>query len=378
MPPPPPVEVLFTAPAEGEADVRLTERIRMQLSRDLESGDAEGPHPHHVFVDRLARARRGAAAIGGVHDQLHARKPRAGDSADGAVRTVSGGDDGDSAGREGNRRRRHAAVQADVYDRRVVAAAASGAASSWNDSETVRRARLLAVHLIGQLQHVLARSPAARASTSAMRDRLPVGHLRRRRDDQRQRLTLTTSARGRRRPTHRRAAALRCAIFRCAETARRSARTYVNPVLGPRRNAVTAARSHDRFNALRQAHRPRGHTRRARFGLGRREIARSRAHPDTRTRHAHRDSAEPAIEVGIRGVVAHQVIRVQVRHHARHAALDVIGIEDHRAVGIRGELAEAALPLAPSVAGPASAWPGAAARWNRRTRPGRGDRPRRT
>ena len=35
MPPPPPVEVLFTAPAEGEADVRLTERIRMQLSRDL-------------------------------------------------------------------------------------------------------------------------------------------------------------------------------------------------------------------------------------------------------------------------------------------------------------------------------------------------------
>jgi hypothetical protein len=36
LPPPPPVEVLFTAPAEGEADVRLTERIRMQLSRDLD------------------------------------------------------------------------------------------------------------------------------------------------------------------------------------------------------------------------------------------------------------------------------------------------------------------------------------------------------
>jgi hypothetical protein len=35
VPPPPPVEVLFTIPAEGEADVRLTERIRMQLSRDL-------------------------------------------------------------------------------------------------------------------------------------------------------------------------------------------------------------------------------------------------------------------------------------------------------------------------------------------------------
>ena len=35
VPPPPPVEVLFTAPSEGESDVRLTERIRMQLSRDL-------------------------------------------------------------------------------------------------------------------------------------------------------------------------------------------------------------------------------------------------------------------------------------------------------------------------------------------------------
>jgi hypothetical protein len=36
LPPPPPVEILFTAPSEGEADVRLTERIRMQLSRDLD------------------------------------------------------------------------------------------------------------------------------------------------------------------------------------------------------------------------------------------------------------------------------------------------------------------------------------------------------
>jgi hypothetical protein len=36
LPPPPPVEILFTAPAQGEADVRLTERIRMQLSRDLD------------------------------------------------------------------------------------------------------------------------------------------------------------------------------------------------------------------------------------------------------------------------------------------------------------------------------------------------------
>ncbi len=36
LPPPPPVEILFIAPSEGEADVRSTERIRMQLSRDLD------------------------------------------------------------------------------------------------------------------------------------------------------------------------------------------------------------------------------------------------------------------------------------------------------------------------------------------------------
>jgi hypothetical protein len=36
LPPPPPVEILFTAPTQGEADVRSTERIRMQLSRDLD------------------------------------------------------------------------------------------------------------------------------------------------------------------------------------------------------------------------------------------------------------------------------------------------------------------------------------------------------
>lgn len=34
--PPPPLEVLFTAPTEGEAEVRLAERVRMQLSRDLD------------------------------------------------------------------------------------------------------------------------------------------------------------------------------------------------------------------------------------------------------------------------------------------------------------------------------------------------------
>ena len=36
LPPPPPVEILFIAPTEGESDVRATDRIRMQLSRDLD------------------------------------------------------------------------------------------------------------------------------------------------------------------------------------------------------------------------------------------------------------------------------------------------------------------------------------------------------
>ena len=35
-PPPPPVEILFAAPTEGEDDVRLDERVRLQLSRDLD------------------------------------------------------------------------------------------------------------------------------------------------------------------------------------------------------------------------------------------------------------------------------------------------------------------------------------------------------
>lgn len=42
LPPPPPVEILFTAPTEGEADVRSTERIRMQLSRDLNTETLKG------------------------------------------------------------------------------------------------------------------------------------------------------------------------------------------------------------------------------------------------------------------------------------------------------------------------------------------------
>ena len=41
-PPPTPVEVLFTAPIEGEADVRLDERVRIQLSRDLNPETLEG------------------------------------------------------------------------------------------------------------------------------------------------------------------------------------------------------------------------------------------------------------------------------------------------------------------------------------------------
>jgi hypothetical protein len=36
-PPPPPVEILFTAPTEGETDVSVGERIRVQLSRDLDA-----------------------------------------------------------------------------------------------------------------------------------------------------------------------------------------------------------------------------------------------------------------------------------------------------------------------------------------------------
>ena len=50
LPPPPPVEVLFTAPTEGEGDVRSTERIRMQLSRDLDP-ESLADHLRLSYVD---------------------------------------------------------------------------------------------------------------------------------------------------------------------------------------------------------------------------------------------------------------------------------------------------------------------------------------
>jgi hypothetical protein len=56
LPPPPPVEVLFTAPSEGEADVRPSERIRIQLSRDLDQASLDD----HV---RLSYASGDMAAI---------------------------------------------------------------------------------------------------------------------------------------------------------------------------------------------------------------------------------------------------------------------------------------------------------------------------
>lgn len=56
LPPPPPIEVLFAAPAEGEADVMLGERIRVQLSRDLDEASLQD----HV---RLGYAGGDAAAI---------------------------------------------------------------------------------------------------------------------------------------------------------------------------------------------------------------------------------------------------------------------------------------------------------------------------
>ena len=56
LPPPPPVEILFTAPSDGETDVRVTERIRMQLSRDLDPASLKD----HV---RLSYAGGDTAAI---------------------------------------------------------------------------------------------------------------------------------------------------------------------------------------------------------------------------------------------------------------------------------------------------------------------------
>jgi hypothetical protein len=55
LPPPPPVEILFTAPTEGESDVGLTARIRMQLSRDL-NPDTLKDHVRLTYVGGDAAA----------------------------------------------------------------------------------------------------------------------------------------------------------------------------------------------------------------------------------------------------------------------------------------------------------------------------------
>lgn len=51
-PPPPPVEVLFSAPTAEEADVALTARIRLQLSRDLDPASLTG----NVRISYVGRA----------------------------------------------------------------------------------------------------------------------------------------------------------------------------------------------------------------------------------------------------------------------------------------------------------------------------------
>jgi hypothetical protein len=61
LPPPPPVEILFTAPTDGEADVKTTERIRMQLSRDLNPETLKGRirfTPELAFTTNYTRENR--------------------------------------------------------------------------------------------------------------------------------------------------------------------------------------------------------------------------------------------------------------------------------------------------------------------------------
>ena len=62
LPPPPPVEILFTAPAEGEGDVRLTERIRIQLSRDLDTATLKD-HVRITYSSADAKPRADAPSV---------------------------------------------------------------------------------------------------------------------------------------------------------------------------------------------------------------------------------------------------------------------------------------------------------------------------
>ena len=116
LPPPPPVEILFSAPAEGESDVRSTERIRMQLSRDLDPATLKDRiRLTYSAADSKERGEAQPPSIAFTTNYTK-RKPRARNPPDRAARAVPAREDGDPRRGEGHRRRRDGAVHAHFHD----------------------------------------------------------------------------------------------------------------------------------------------------------------------------------------------------------------------------------------------------------------------
>ena len=66
-------------------------------------------------------------------------------------------------------------------------------------------------------------------------------------------------------------------------------------------------------------------------------ISLPRAHRSAGTLDAHGNRSEPPIELRIRRVVPHQVVRRQVVDDPAQRAIDVVGVDDGRAIGVGGE-----------------------------------------
>ena len=136
LPPPPPVEILFTAPAEGEADVRSTERIRMQLSRDLDPETLKD----RVRLPTRADSRGGEAHRPRSRSRRTTRKKIARSKFGRPTAcAVPPREDGNPGRRERNRRRPDGAVHADLHDGRVLRGLTGLGASGLAPVRTIRK-----------------------------------------------------------------------------------------------------------------------------------------------------------------------------------------------------------------------------------------------
>jgi hypothetical protein len=75
-------------------------------------------------------------------------------------------------------------------------------------------------------------------------------------------------------------------------------------------------------------------------------IALSRSYRDSRAFHTDRDGSKPSIELGVRRVIPHQVVRGQVVHDPTQRSVDIVGVDHGRAVCVSGKKSQRILTMA--------------------------------